>query len=71
MQHPEKTNPMSRRDVMAYIDNIPGVTILMSDLHDKNMLTVWIQKLSRNNAINKTVAYDNVIGALIHFWKTS
>lgn len=57
---PEKTKPMSRKDVRSHFESKMGKNHPGIDLHDKKAIANLIQETSD----------DDVRGALLHFWKT-
>lgn len=68
---PEKTKPMSRRDVLAFLDTHWGLEVVMSNLYEKNSLSKIMLTFTRVYNVDPHDEYNDVMGALLHFWKTS
>ncbi len=69
---PEKTAPMSRKNVLEILSSmLPAANITIKDLHEKGSLGFYMKILHSHQNIKPNTDYDRVMGALLHFWKTS
>lgn len=63
---PEKTKPMSRKEVMAWIRGNLSEVFQDDTLHSNIQITAVLHCM---HPFRDVTNYDRVMGALIHFWK--